>query len=148
MNPPQINLQLQDIRLNGLETRRIERQLARLARRIRDWDPEPRLDLRLSRIGPQQVMRAALRVQKGHLGTTVAADADATTVDKAVRIAVSRIERQLMQREERIRGKPSYGVPSRRFPERRRLSRALRADRRSGNLDDAGEHIDRLADEA
>jgi hypothetical protein len=82
------------------------------------------------------------------LGPRHAADATASTADKSVRLAVSRLERQLSRRRHRLRGAASYGVPSRRFPERRRLSRALRARTLPGNEADTTPDASPMAEQS
>ncbi len=134
---PPITLQLRGLTLNRLEVRRIERQLRRLERRLDNPLADPSVDLRLIQHVNRPDIEAQLRVQEEHSGPRYAADASSSTADKSVRLAVSRIERQLSRRNDRLRGASSYGVPSRRFPERRRLSRALRARTLSGTEADA-----------
>lgn len=92
---PPINLQVRGLTLNDLEVRRIERQIRRLARRLDNQRSQPSFDLRLIQHANRPEVEAQLRLQEEHLGPRHAADATASTADKSVRLAVSRIERQL-----------------------------------------------------
>jgi hypothetical protein len=60
---------------------------------------------------------ASLRLQLGPLGPTLASVQHAQTPDRAARLAIQAIERQLERMVAGQRGESSFGVPSRRRAE-------------------------------
>jgi hypothetical protein len=57
-----------------------------------------------------------LRLELGPLGSHLISHQAAETADRAVRLAVEDVERQLERQLAVQRGEPSFGVPSRREP--------------------------------
>ncbi len=113
-------VQIRGFQLSDLEARRIERRLRRIYDRLADAESQPRIDLTIEWHPLQRRAKSHLVVREGHLGRQLVASASAGTADQAVRFAAERVERQLARRVAVDRGQPSYGVPSRRFPERSR----------------------------
>jgi hypothetical protein len=70
----------------------------------------------LTRHRDQRQVEVDLRVQLGTLGSHLISHQGAETVDRAVRLAVEDVERQLERQHAVQRGEPSFGVPSRRLP--------------------------------
>ena len=108
-----------DVALSELDERRIERRLRALERRLINR-PEPEAVLALKAESAQRRVRADLRVQLGPLGMHLISHQDAETVDRAVRLAVEDVERQLERRRAQQAGESTFGVPSRRLPAERR----------------------------
>lgn len=121
------NIQIRGFDLNDLQTRRIERRLKHLVNRLPEGEEAPVIDLTLDWHPLQRRVQTRLRVRHAPVGPQLVADASARMADESVRIATARIERQLQRRRSIQSGEPTYGVPSRRFRERSRRSRALRA---------------------
>jgi ribosome-associated translation inhibitor RaiA len=102
-------------RLNRSELERIRRRLASLERRLVHF-AEPMATLVLDEHEQQRRVTADLRVELGHRAATLVSHQSAETADRAVKLAVEDIERQLERRLAHQRGQPTYGVPSRRLP--------------------------------
>jgi hypothetical protein len=113
MMPLRTTLNLGDLTLTELEERRIRRQLEGLGRRLARH-PQPSADIVLRPHPGQRQTRADMRVQLGSLGPHLVSHQLARTPDRAVRLAVDDIQRQLERRLAQQRGEPSYAVPSRR----------------------------------
>lgn len=109
--------------LSSLEEARIRRQLDGLARRLARR-PDPTATLVLTALPARREIEANLRVQLGPLGGHLVSRVRANTADRAARLAVEDVERQLERRQAGQRGEPAYGVPSRRLPARRRPGEA------------------------
>ena len=103
------------------EQRRIEHQLEALERRL-VHHPEPTVKLEIELHPDQRQLGADLRLQLGPLGPHLISHQSAETADRAVRLAVEDLERQLERRLARQRGEPTFGVPSRRLPKQLRPS--------------------------
>jgi ribosome-associated translation inhibitor RaiA len=108
-------LQLEGVALTEAEERRIIKRLQALERRLINR-PEPLATLILRQHGAQRQVEANLRVRLGPLGPHLMSHQAAETADRAVRLAVEQVERQLERRQATQRGEPAYGVPSRRLP--------------------------------
>jgi ribosome-associated translation inhibitor RaiA len=111
----EIKLQLHGLALTGAEERRILRHLHALEQRL-VHRPEPTAELVLRQYGAQRQVRVDLRVQLAPLGPHLVSHQAAETADRAIRLAVEDVERQLERRQAAQRGEPTYGVPSRRLP--------------------------------
>lgn len=122
------NIQIRGFELNDLETRRIDRRLQHIINRLPNSEAEPIIDLTLDWHPLQRRVKTRLRVRHAPIGTQLVADASSRRADESVRIATERLERQLKRRQSVQRGEASFSVPSRRFRERSRRSRALRAN--------------------
>lgn len=109
--------------LSADEDRRLRRSLATLERRLAHRpDPVATVDLKCSPAQRRAVV--SLRIKLGPLGPHLVSHQSAETADRAARLAVQDVKRQLERMTATQRGEPSFGVPSRR-PERPR--RPLRA---------------------
>jgi ribosome-associated translation inhibitor RaiA len=113
------------VSLTGAQSRRIEHQLDALERRLVNH-PDPKAFVVVSHHGTQPEIGLDLRVQVGPLGQHLISHQRAETVDRAIRLAVTDVERQLERRHAQQSGEPTYGVPS------RRLSAALRPSAATG----------------
>jgi ribosomal protein L31E len=114
--PLDTHIEVQGFTLTAVEQRRIDHDLAVLARQGLAHRPAPKAVLVLRQHVAQRQVEANLQVQLGPLGAHVVSHQAAETADRAVRLAVADIERQLERRLASQRGEPSYGVPSRREP--------------------------------
>jgi ribosome-associated translation inhibitor RaiA len=108
------------IRVSGLslteaDERRIQHQLDGLERRL-VHHPEPRAVLVFAGHENQRRVQVDLRVELGPLGGHLISHQQAETADRAVRLAIADVERQLERQHAAQRGEPSFGVPSRRLP--------------------------------
>jgi ribosome-associated translation inhibitor RaiA len=95
------------------EMKRIEHQVEGLARRVKHY-PDPRLHAVLERHVQQRRVTAEFRLQLGPLGPSLMSHQAAETADRAAKLAIDDLERQLERHLARQRGEASYGVPSRR----------------------------------
>lgn len=113
-----ITLERHGVALTTAQEQRVHRHLTALGRRL-THRPEPIAVL--SFVGPngKREFQASLRIQLGPLGPTLTSSQAAPTPDRAARMAIQAVERQLERLVAGQRGEPSYGVPS-----RRRLSEA------------------------
>jgi len=102
-------------KLTPTAERHIYHQLDALERRI-VHRPEPGAAVVLRRHGPQRQIEADLRLQLSPLGPHLVSHQAAETADRALRLAVEDIERQLERHRGRQEGEPAFGVPSRRLP--------------------------------
>jgi hypothetical protein len=109
-------LEVQGCALTAVEQQRIEAHLASLDRQLLAHRPDPRAVLVLRRHAAQRQIEANLQVQLGPLGAHVVSHQTAETADRAARLAVADVERQLERRLGSQRGEPTFGVPSRREP--------------------------------
>lgn len=103
------------------EQRRIEHHLQALERRLVHF-PGPTAKLAIELHPDQRQFRADLRLQLGPLGSHLISHQAAETADRAVRLAVEHLERQLERRLARQRGESTFGTPSRRLPKQLRPS--------------------------
>lgn len=74
------------------------------------------------------------------LGSHLISHQGAETVDRAVRIAVEDVERQLEREHAMQRGEPSFGVPSRRLPSNLRpayIASSLTEEETAQEIDEA-----------
>lgn len=103
------------VELQPSEQRYIDHQFDLLDRRLSHY-AQPTVVLALTGHPGSRLVEADLRVQLSPLGNHLISKQAAETVDRAVRIAVKDVERQLERRHATQRGEPAYGVPSRRLP--------------------------------
>ena len=103
------------ITLTDAERQRIDHHLMAIEKRLQHR-PEPSATLVLEEHRSRRVIEANLRIQLGPLGDHVVSHQTAETVDKAVRLAVEDVERQIERKAATQRGEPTFGVPSRRLP--------------------------------
>jgi ribosome-associated translation inhibitor RaiA len=96
--------------LNSSDERRVQHQLDALERRL-IHHPEPTASLMLTRHRDQRQIEVDLRVQLGPLGSHLISHQGAETIDRAVRLAVEDVERQLERQHAVQRGEPTFGVP-------------------------------------
>lgn len=108
-------LRTHGITLTDAERRRIDHHLAVLDRRLQHR-PSPTAILVLEEHRGRRQIEADLRVQLGPLGDHVVSHQSAETADRAVRLAVEDVERQLERKTAGQRGESTFGVPSRRLP--------------------------------
>jgi ribosome-associated translation inhibitor RaiA len=101
--------------LTDAERQRIDHHLAALDRRL-THRPSPTAVLVLEEHRNRRQIEANLRVQVGPLGDHLVSHQTAETVDRAVRLAVEDVERQIERKVAGQRGEPTFGVPSRRLP--------------------------------
>ncbi len=101
--------------LTADEERRIYRRFASLERRL-SHRPEPTVSLALEQHVARREVEADLRVELGPLGPSLISHQAAETADRAVRLAMDDVERQLERQVSAQRGEPAFGVPSRREP--------------------------------
>jgi ribosome-associated translation inhibitor RaiA len=101
--------------LSSSDERRVQHRLEALERRL-IHHPEPTASLMLTRHRDQRQIEVDLRVELGPLGSHLISHQGAETVDRAVRLAIEDVERQLERQHAAQRGEPSFGVPSRRLP--------------------------------
>jgi ribosome-associated translation inhibitor RaiA len=120
-------LELGDVALTEVEERRIRRKLETLGRRL-THHPEPIAEVVLDAHPARQQVEAKVRVRLGPLGGHLVSLQAAGTADRAVRLAIGDLERQLDRRLAGQRGEPTYGVPSRRLPKQLRPSCASSAE--------------------
>lgn len=111
--PLKTELQVRGFVLNPLEERRIERNLNRLERRLKD-DNDAVVQIVLDWHDDQRRVHASLRLSRTNLGGIFVSHVSAETADQAVREATDEIERQIEKRMATLRGEETYGVPSRR----------------------------------
>jgi hypothetical protein len=114
-----IQLELEGLSLSRVDERRLRAHFQSLERRLEDR-PEPAAVLVLQQHADQRRVAADLRVELGPLGPTVVSHQAAETPDRAARLAVEDVERQLERRTSEQRGDAAFGVPSRREPRRLR----------------------------
>jgi len=108
-----ITLERHGVRLTALQEQRVHRHFTSLGERL-VHRPEPIAVLSLSGPNGHREIEASLRLQLGPLGPTLTSRQVATTPDRAARLAIHAVERQLERHVSMQRGEPSYGVPSRR----------------------------------
>lgn len=108
-------LRTHGIALTDAERQRIDHHLAVLDRRLKHR-PSPKAVLVLEEHRNRRQIEASLRVQVGPLGDHLVSHQSAETVDRAVRLAVEDVERQIERKVAGQRGEPTFGVPSRRLP--------------------------------
>jgi ribosome-associated translation inhibitor RaiA len=127
--PLQTRIDARGIRLDETDQRRLQHHLDTLARRLARR-PEPTAILALEPHPDQRRTCADLRLELGPGGPTLVSHQAAETIDHAVALAFDDISRQLERHAAGQRGEASFGVPSRREPERLRPGRRRRpADR-------------------
>ncbi len=118
----QTRIDARGVRLDESDQRRVQHHLDALARRL-EQRPEPTAILALEPPADQRRMCADLRVELGPGGPTLVSHQAAETIDRAVALAVDDVERELERHVAGQRGEASFGVPSRREPERLRPRR-------------------------
>jgi hypothetical protein len=109
-------LEVQGFTLSEVARQRIDHHLAALDRQLLSHRPAPTAVLVLRAHAAQRLVEATLQVQLGPLGPHVVSHQAAETADRAARLAVADVERQLERRQARQRGEHTFGVPSRREP--------------------------------
>jgi ribosome-associated translation inhibitor RaiA len=112
----EVQLETRRCELSEAEVARIRNQLRGLERRLEHF-PEPTAMLVVEEHEAQRRVTVELRVQLGPLAGHLISHQTAETPDRAVRLAVDDVERQLERRLATQRGQPTFGVPSRRLPE-------------------------------
>jgi ribosome-associated translation inhibitor RaiA len=101
--------------LSAAEEARLRRLLAALERRL-VHHPSPVAEIGLTQLdGPRRV-EVDLRLRLGPLGAHLISRQAAATLQRAARLAIDDIERQLERQHAEQRGEASFGVPSRRRP--------------------------------
>lgn len=111
----EIVLKTGELELTSTEEERVRHQLASLERRL-IHHPAPQAMLHIVAHRAQRQMEVDLRVQLEPHGIALISHQTAETADRAVRLAVEDVERQLERRHAEQRGEPAYGVVSRREP--------------------------------
>jgi ribosome-associated translation inhibitor RaiA len=119
----QTRIDARGVQLGETDRRRVQHHLDTLARRLVHRS-EPIAVLALDQQRQQRRIRVDLRVELGPDGPTLVSHQAAETVDRAAELAVTDVERQLERLQAGQRGEASFGVPSRREPERLRPGRA------------------------
>ena len=113
-----IDLRARHCPLTEDQERRIRHQLDGLAKRVEQF-PDPVATLALREQPPQRRITAELRLRLGPHAGHLVSHQEAETPDHAARLAVDDIKRELERRLSMQRGDASFGVPSRRLPEKR-----------------------------
>ena len=108
-----ITLERHGVPITAAQEQRVRRHLSALGMRLKHR-PEPMAIMAFSGPNGQREIVASLRVQLGPLGPTLASSQAALTPDRAARLAIQAVERQLERLVAGQRGEASYGVPSRR----------------------------------
>jgi hypothetical protein len=108
-----IALQTHGITLSEAEERRIRHQFRGLERRL-VHHPDPEAVAMLKEFPQRRLIQAGVRVLLGPLGRHLISRQTAETPDRAVRLAVAAIERQLEGQHAQQAGEHTFGVPSRR----------------------------------
>ena len=114
-----IALQTHGILLSELEERRIRGQLLGLERRVVNH-PDPEVVVALKAYSERRRFEADVRLSLGPLGRHLISRRTSGTADRAVRLAVTAIERQLEAQHAQQAGEHTFGVPSRRLPKQLR----------------------------
>jgi ribosome-associated translation inhibitor RaiA len=112
----EVQLHKRGITFTDLEEKRINRQIDGLAKRLEKF-PDPRLELAIENHKSPTRVSVDMRVALGPLGGHIVSHQEGATADSTVKAASDDVKRQLEKRLAQMRGEPSYGVPSRRFPE-------------------------------
>ncbi len=112
-------LELEGFTLTDAQERRIRRHLGALEHRL-EKRPEATALLALEEHRARRQVEADLHVRLGPLGPSLVSHQAAETADRAARLAVEDVQRQLERQVARQRGEPTFGVPSRREPARLR----------------------------
>ncbi|GIW05534.1 MAG: hypothetical protein KatS3mg060_0339 [Dehalococcoidia bacterium] len=102
-------------RLTEAEEARFARHFDGLEARLQHF-PDPLVEATVREHPSQRRVELSLRVSLGPLGGHLVSHQAAETLDKATRLAVSDVERQLERRLAKLRGEPAFGEPSRREP--------------------------------
>jgi ribosome-associated translation inhibitor RaiA len=89
---------LRNVFPNELEARRIRRQFHALGQRVATA-PDPVATLLLTELTSRRDVEAKLRLRVGHLGGHPVSKAMAGSADHAVRLAIEKLERQLVRTE-------------------------------------------------
>jgi len=108
-------LKVNGVALNPVDERRIHHHLDVLEQRLANH-AEPTAVLVLTQHRDQRQIEVDLRVQVSPLASHLISHQRAETADRAVRLAIEDVERQLERRHAAQRGEPTFGVPSRRLP--------------------------------
>jgi ribosome-associated translation inhibitor RaiA len=132
--PLETTVRTTGLTLTKIDERRVQHHLDGLERRL-VHHPEPTAVLVLTGFTNQRRVEADLRVQLGPLGGHLISHQQAETVDRAVRLAMADVERQLERQHAAQSGEPSFGVPSRRLPTELRPSRYTRQSPARGSDD-------------
>jgi ribosome-associated translation inhibitor RaiA len=111
-----IQLTTGDLDLSPGQEKRVLHQLRSLERRLVHF-PEPIASLTVRDHRAQRRVTVDLRVELVPHGSHLISHQAADTVEHAVRLAVDDVERQLERHIAKLRGEPTFGVPSRRLPE-------------------------------
>ena len=133
--PLETILRTDGVALTDAETERVRHQLRTLERRL-VHRPGPTATLVLKRLPGARLVEVDLRVQVGPLGLHLISHQSAETADRAVKLAVEDVERQLERQDARQRGEPSFGVPSRRLPAQERPSSRVSQPQESPEAED------------
>lgn len=115
----QTTIELGNTLLNQIEKDRLQRQLGALERRLAHY-PESSIDATFEAHPAHRQVEVKLQVRLGRLGAHLISRRSAETADRAVHLAVEDVERQLERHLAGQRGESTYGVPSRRLPDRLR----------------------------
>lgn len=102
-------------KMSEAEKERFLRHFDGLEARLRHF-PEPIVEASVTDHPAQRRVELDLRVSLGPLGRHLVSHQAAETLDKAARLAVSDVERQLERQGAKQRGEPTFGQPSRREP--------------------------------
>lgn len=108
-----ITLERHHVPMTAVQEQRVRRHLTALGRRL-EHRPEPIAVLSFAGPNTLHQVEASLRVRLGPLGPTLTSSQTASTPDRAARLAIQAVERQLERLAATQRGESSYGVPSRR----------------------------------
>lgn len=100
-------VQVRDFALNEAETRRIQRHLRSLSRRLAE-SPDPVAVLLLDWHPDQRQVKARFRVRLGHLGGHFVSRTSAETADSAARLAIEDVKRQIERHMAHLRGEPEF----------------------------------------
>lgn len=104
-----------NVTLSAADEARLQHQLEALDRRL-VHEASPVAEIGLTQLeGPKRV-EVDFRLRLGPLGAHLISHQSAASVQRATRLAINDIERQLEREHAKQRGEPTFGVPSRRRP--------------------------------
>ncbi len=110
-----IQLSVDGTKLDEEAEAKIQRMLEHFGRRVSHYS-EPKAVARFQSHGDQRTTEVDLRIELGSHAGELISHQSAPTADRAARLAIEDLERQLERRLSTQRGEPTYGVPSRRLP--------------------------------
>jgi hypothetical protein len=111
----ELRIEWHGVAFSSDEEARLRAKLRGLERRVLHH-PAPAAIISITQHPAQRRFDVSFRLELGPLGPTLISHTWGETVDLALELAVSDVERELERRHAKQRGEPSFGVPSRRRP--------------------------------